>query len=322
MRYLPRKTAAITAAALLFSCASASAFWGAKAIHEEVLLTAAVGSAPAVGDITTNTIANIMVEIPLTATDADGDAVIFQLVDAPRMGTAQIENNILRYTPQTDKTGKETFTYCAMDTTGNVSTPATITIKVDKNKAKVTYADMENNPSHLAAVKLAEADILLGERIGTTYFLHPNEPVSRSEFITMASTLADLDVAQTLQTDFMDDQALSPWAKPYISAAAQNGLVSGYITTAGTAEIRGAQQVTLAEASVIVSKLVGEVFDAPITVMHTDTLQSVPAWASDAANLLTTAGVLTDAMGTVDQETCMTRAQACELLYRAMLVLE
>ena len=49
----------------------------------------------------------------------------------------------------------------------------------------------------------------------------------------MTAAAADLSVEPTDQTDFADDSGLSAWAKPYISAAAANGLVSGYATVSG-----------------------------------------------------------------------------------------
>ena len=41
-----------------------------------------------------------------------------------------------------------------------------------------------------------------------------------------------------------DLSGLSAWAKPYISAAAANGLVSGYATVSGVSEIRGEKTIT------------------------------------------------------------------------------
>ena len=50
----------------------------------------------------------------------------------------------------------------------------------------------------------------------------------------MVSALAGLDLEETAQTDFADDGGLSDWVKPYISAAAANGLVSNRYTYSGS----------------------------------------------------------------------------------------
>ena len=83
--------------------------------------------------------------------------------------------------------------------------------------------------------------------------------MTRSEFIAMTAAAAELEISQTTCTDFQDDSALSPWAKPYISAAASAGLIQGYQTASGSTEIRGENPITISEASVILFHLLGTV---------------------------------------------------------------
>lgn len=296
-------------------------FWSsATAMNEASLLTStAIGHAPVIKPVEGQTCKDIYVEIPLTATDEDGDAVVFKLVDLPKLGTAEIKENILQYTPKEGKTGTDKFTYTAVDTTGNSAEPAQIKIKISKNAAKLTYADMAGNPAHYAALCLAEKEILTGEKIGAAYFFHPSDTVTRSEFIAMASAVARLPVVETAQTDFIDDAGLSDWAKPYISAAASTGLVSGYLTAAGTAEIRGEKPITAAEASVIVSNLLTESFDAPVEAAATGT-DHIPVWASAAAARLAAAQILPKEENSSTEP--ITRQTACEMLYRAAVLME
>ena len=42
------------------------------------------------------------------------------------------------YTPYENKTGKDSFTYVAVDAVGNSSDPATVKIKIEKPNTKVT----------------------------------------------------------------------------------------------------------------------------------------------------------------------------------------
>ena len=49
----------------------------------------------------------------------------------------------------------------------------------------------------------------------------------------MATAVAKLPVEPTQQTDFADDRGLSLWAKPFVNTTAANGLVSGYQTAGG-----------------------------------------------------------------------------------------
>lgn len=321
---LRSKTAGLCLAAMFATfLPAASAFWGSvtDGSSADAVRTAATGAAPKVEPVEGETYAGVMIELPLKATDPDGDPVLFKLVDAPRMGTAVIDQDKLQYTPQDGKTGTEKFTYAAVDTMGNTSEPAQIKIKITKNKAKMTYADMENSPAHYAALQLAQTGIVTGEKIGASYFLHPNTPVTRSEFIAMTSAAADLPIQETSQTDFVDDGGLSDWVKPYISAAAANGLVSGYLTASGTCEIRGENPITLAEASVIVNNLLSDSLHTSVQTAAVDS-SFAPVWAQNACAVLTAAEVLPEQAMGKEGNTIITREAACEMLYRAMCVLE
>lgn len=306
------------------SLPSAFGFWStagaAAAIDEAAILTASAGSAPVASPVEGETYTGVYVELPLSATDADGDAVIFKLVDAPRLGTAKVEGSTLQYTPTEGKTGTDKFTYAAVDTLGNVSEPAQVKLKIRKNAAKMTYADMSSDSAHYAALRLSECGAITGEKIGASYFFHPDDTVTRSEFIAMASAVARLPITQTAQTDFADDSGLSAWAKPYISAAANTGLVSGYLTASGNAEIRGGNPITMAEASVIVNNLLTENLDAPVEAAALENSMA-PAWAASATARLAAAEVLPDEAKNEPSDK-ITRKTACEMLYRAMSLMD
>lgn len=299
------------------SVPTAFGLWASPSGEAVLAAVSTTGNAPVISAIEGETCKDVYLEMPLTATDRDGDAVVFKLVEAPRIGVATIEGDILRYTPNSGKIGTDKFTYTAVDLTGNTAIPAEIKIKVKKNTAKLTYADMAGNPAHYAALCLAENNVLTGEKIGASYFFHPDDTVTRSEFIAMASAIAHLPVVETMQTDFIDDAGLSAWAKPYISAAASTGLVSGYLTPAGSVEIRGENPITAAEASVIVSNLLTENFDAPLEVSATDS-SDIPVWASAATSRLTAAQVLPRE---IKSDANITRQTACEMLYRTFALM-
>lgn len=289
---------------------ASAAFWSTASAE---VPTASAGAAPTVQPVEGETFAGVMIELPLEASDPDGDAVLLKLIDLPRLGTASIDGNKLQYTPQEGKTGTDKFTYAAIDTAGNESKPAQIKVKITKNKAKLTYSDMATSASHYAALCLAEAGVMTGEKIGASYFFDPNETVTRGEFIAMVSALADLPIEQTAQTDFADDSGLSDWVKPYISAAAACGLVSGYQTASGACEIRGQNPITLAEASVLLGGLLDDEYAVQTSSIDTS---YAPAWAQNACAVLTAADVLPDnAPATGD---AITRETACDLLYRTM----
>ncbi len=46
-------------------------------------------------------------------------------------------------------------------------------MRIRKPSTKVTYADMSGVPSYNAAIKLAEEGVMVGERIGDSYYFRP-----------------------------------------------------------------------------------------------------------------------------------------------------
>ena len=269
--------------------------------------------------VETETYVNIPIEISLAAIDADSDIVLYQLTEQPRLGTASINGATLTYTPG-QKAGKDKFAYTAVDANGNTAEPAPVIVKIEKNRKKMTYADMEGNPAHYAALQLAEENIMTGEKIGDCAFFHPTQPVTRNEFIAMAATTGKLPVTPTTQTDFADDSGLSAWAKPFVSTAAANGLVHGYAIPSGLSEIRGQNFITVAEASAIVNNLL---------LSHSEEAQYTAAleaetdmdWAQTAVRQLERLEVLSPYVAAQAEATLLTRQSACEMLYRAMLLL-
>lgn len=297
---------------------AAAAFW--NQVLSGGTPASAQGSAPTVRPVTGETYADVAIELPLAATDADGDAVIFKIVDAPTYGIAEIDGDTLRYTPA-GKTGTDKFSYTAIDTSGNTAEPAQVKIKIRKNAAKHTYADMGRSPAHYAALQLSLKGVVTGERIGASWFFRPNETVTRSEFIAMAAAAAGLPIEATTQTDFADDSGLSEWAKPYISAAASSGLISGYAGPNGAIEVRGANPITVAEAGAIVNNLLTETQDEYVMTLAEEHSPG-EEWSVTVLSALNKAEVLPKDAKEKNPNDPITRQTACEMLYAAICMME
>ncbi len=136
----------------------------------------------------------------------------------------------------------------------------------------------------------------------------------------MAATLAALPVEPTERTDFADDSGLSPWAKPFISTAAANGLVSGY-PTGGLAEIRGQNPITLAESCVVLNNLLSNASGSVQPVISEQHAAGMD-WAQSAVSQLMRSSVLSSDAAQQPSETPLTRQDACEMLYRTMTLLQ
>ena len=120
------------------------------------------------------------------AADPEGDPLTFQISDSPARGgvtLAEDGSGRLVYTPYENKTGRDSFTYVALDQAGNASAPATVTLRIEKAGTKVRYADMDGDPAHKAALRLAETGVYVGQQVDSRYFFQPDATVSRAQFL-------------------------------------------------------------------------------------------------------------------------------------------
>ena len=198
------------------------------------------------------------------------------------------------------------------DKYGNPSNSATVSITVEKPACDVFYWDMQSNPYHNSAIKLAAAGIMTGESIGGVSYFYPDEPMTRATFLRLCMQVTGLELSATRvsATGFADDDAIMSYDKPYVSCAAQSGIVSGILTDAGAVFCPDAD-ISYAEAITIVSRIVGK--DGAVTNVFAPEAEG--HWARDAYCSLLAQGyiepcddlgaVLTRGLGAQILEACL-----------------
>ena len=288
-------------------------------------LLTAENSVPVAEHLELTTYKNVAVGGRFSAVDPEGDLLTFRIIDKPARGAVslgKIGNADFLYTPYENKTGKDSFTYVAVDSVGNVSSPATVKIRIEKTSTGVTYADMDGHKAHKAALRLAEEDLFIGECLNGEYFFRPDEPVTRSEFVAMALKLAGQEALTTItRTGFADDAAIPTWAKGYVASGLKSGVVRGTIAENGLIVFHGADTVTRGEASVLLDRVL-QVTSVTAPTFYSDS-DTAPAWAYQAAVNLETAGILqTDSNGALALSQGLSRAEAAELLTGALELLD
>lgn len=282
--------------------------------------------APIAENLSLTTYKNVAVTGHLQAMDAEGDVLTFQVTSTPARGSVALaEDGTSRfvYTPYNNKTGKDAFTFVAVDRMGNISNPAKVTVRIEKAKTAVTYSDMENQPAHKAAIHLAEQDIFVGAHVGGQYFFAPDATVSRSQFLAMAMMVADLDPLEQISvTGFADDTVIPTWAKGYVSSALRAGVIHGARDEEGRIVFLPDAPVTRAQATVILNDLL-DVTDVAVQSWSSSgvDVRNSDHWAMQAAVNLTTAGVLDSATSSADFDSALTRAEVAELLDNSLELL-
>lgn len=321
MRFYPLSSPTQAATTFSFTPVFSSGEAGEQ-VEVNLYLLTAKNSAPIAENLEFTTYKNVAYTGQLSATDPEGDLLTFQLVDKPARGAVTMPEDgstEFVYTPYENKTGKDSFTYVAVDTVGNVSQQATVMLKIEKPSTKVKYADMDGHPAYNAAIRLAEEGIYIGASMDGSYYFQPDLPVTRSEFLTLAMTTVGLDALEGVTTTgFFDDDMIQTWAKPYISSALRSGAIQGSVTGSGQVVFRSEDVITSAEAAVLLDRLLA-ITDVPEDTWSAGA-QTAPSWASQAVMNLETVGILSSDRSTLQSE--LTRAETAQMLASALDVLE
>lgn len=286
------------------------------------LLTAA-NEPPIARNMDLSTYKNVAITGYFDAVDSEGDTLTFQLMDTPARGAVTLaEDGSAKfvYTPYENKTGKDSFTYVAIDSAGNTSSEAKVTIQINKPDTKVTYADMEGDPAHKASIRLAEEGIFVGSYLNGEYFFDPDRPVTRAEFLTMAmATVGMAPLEDVTTTGFTDDAAIPTWAKGAVSAAVMAGVIQGSRDDSGAPVFDASENITQGEATVMLDQLLN-LSDVPLEVFSAQ--GSDAHWARQAAANLAASGVIrVEETNSAALSTGLDRAQAAMLLDGALDVL-
>ena len=310
-----KRICVLTLAAAVLLSVSASALFGKK---EEAPQPQA--GAPVAQELEIHTYRGIPYQAQFLAAVGEGEELTFTVVEGPRKGAVTVEGADFTYVPEEGASGADSFTYTATDSAGHVSSPATVTVQIDKVKSGVTYADTEGIAAAAAAQHLAETGVFTGAKIGEQYYFEPDKAVSRSEFLAMVMETTGKDVPAVTMTGFCDDAAIPTWAKAYAAAGVADGIIQG-ISTAEGAAFQGDEPITFNEAAAVLDRAL-DVEDVDLTAWYAER-DAAPSWAAEAVGNLESVSVL--AAGSFGSDTMaetVTRADAAQMLSAAQTLLD
>ncbi len=266
---------------------------------------------------------NITLHGTLPCYDPDGDETMIEIVSYPKSGILILTDRSsgeYMFTPSANYSGKDEFTYVARDIYGNYSASATVELTVRKPKTSIVYADMENSPSHNAALTMTEEGIMSGTQVGSATYFYPDRTVSRSEFLVMAmNALGITDVNDASATVFADDSSIPSHVKKYVAAAYDLGYIKGLYTD-GKLCFEPNRAITRAEAAVMMGNMINA--STPTMAPSFDDADAVPAWASASLSSLAAMGIMDTSNGNIEALSAVTRADAAEMLVNLMNTVE
>ncbi len=291
----------------------------ALAVEVETVTVSTSGSAnsaPVAENLSLRTYREVSVSGAFQALDPEGDLLSFRITAAPGKGSVTVKGGGFIYTPGSGKRGRDRFSYQAVDAEGNVSADATVSIRIEKQSTAVSYPELKGSGLQYAAVRLAEQGVFTGEKISACWCFSAGTPLKRGDFLTMCAALTGMEPLEDVtRTGFFDDESISPWQKPYVSAALLYGVVQGSTEDGGRAVFRGDQPITRAEAAVMLNSFL-EISDTAGFFYAED----VPGWAAQAVANLRACDICSGEDFQAGR--ALTRGDAAEMLSAAMDVLE
>lgn len=321
LRFQCAQNPTVTTATLLFTPAFSDR-QGERQTTVTLYLLTQENNPPVARNMELTTYKNVAITGYFDAVDGEGDSLTFQLTSTPARGAvtlAEDGSSQFVYTPYENKTGRDSFTYVAIDPAGNTSPEAKVSLRIDKPDTKVTYSDLAGHPVQKAAVRLAEEGVYVGRYVNGRYFFDPDQPVTRAQFLTMAMATAGLeDLEGVTLTGFSDDDAIPTWAKGAVSAALKAGVVQGSRDENGAPVFRADSSISRAEAAVMLDNLL-DITDVPVAVFSAGSGH----WAAQSAANLSASGIIrAEDAGSVPLSGTLTMADAAEMLDGALDMME
>ncbi len=246
---------------------------------------------------------NISNDGMLSGSDPENGPLTFRISENPKLGTVKLERDgRYVYTPAKNRVGEDSFSFTVTDDAGNVSQPATVSIRILKPSDAMTFADVSDTDQY-EAMWLREQGLSGGRTVAGMPCFCPLEPVSRAEFLVMVMELKGVPIDESLTVSgFADAEKAAAWMQPYLACAMRRGLVRGESTEAGLM-FRPNDPVTGQEAAVMLQNLLR----LPVTAA---VMPSPDAdWAAAPLQALREAGVSLPA-----PEEQLTRQEAASLL--------
>ncbi len=262
----------------------------------EVFALGRINSPPVIAQpeaVTSGVFSGITALGTIRAEDPDGDELTLEITAYPEHGTLELSDPKLgyySYTPSSDHIGRDSFSVRAVDKYGAVSNTVKVSLTVDDVTSDEIFTDLNGHWANAAAIKCRRAGILEAGGISENdSCFYPDEPMSRAEFLELAMNAAGYRDFSTRNTGFADDSSIPEKYKGSVAMADMLGIISGIETESGLCFCPN-NQITRAEAAVIVARLMGIETDDSIATLSTD--QSVPAWAAPSMEALRLDGIM------------------------------
>ena len=269
---------------------------------------AATGSVTAV-----STHASLGVSGTLSAEDADGDSLVFEVLEYPVNGTLTLDAKTgdFSYRPVGNFHGEDGFSWRVQDVYGAYSEPARVEITVRELATGYLFSDIENDRIHSAALLVGERGLMSGEKMGGKHYFHPERALSRGAFVAILLEAAEIKAPDAEDTGFTDNEDIPRGMRGAVKYAKEQGWL-GEDTV-----FRPHDAITRAEAAAIAARVLG--LSAPGYGDAVKDHAGIPVGVVDALYAAYEGGYLiTSADGSLSHAAALTRADAALFFARVI----
>ena len=267
------------------------------------------------------TYSGVQIKGKLNVIDFDDDNCVYKIIKSPKKGYVSIVGDSFVYVPKEGKHGKDYFEYKVTDSYGNTSNTAKITIEILKRSSKdsFSYCDMIDSEAHFEALYLREKGIMVGETFGEENFFYPEAFITRAQFVALVASVSDIAIPSvSVGTGLSDNEDIPVWARDYIAAAINCGVINGENDEEGNKVFRANDYITRAEAAAILDRAL-ELADDNRKLNCSD-VDSVPTWAEQSLINTTSSSLISlydD--NTIKANQNVTREDAAKMLYQSII---
>lgn len=216
--------------------------------------------APKVSASSFETSKNITCKGYLSAEDLENDELSFSVAASPKHGNLKLvdaKNGLFMYTPKTDFTGRDTFSFRVTDSFGNRSEACRVIIHINEPPTDTVFYDMTNHWAHNSAIEVFSDRVMTAQSFDGKLMFSPDEKVTRGDFLAVAMIAAGLEneVERVYSTPFLDDTKIPLNIKSYAKAAHTMGIIKGYPEKGGVS-FKSNEIITRRDAKVILERIV------------------------------------------------------------------
>ncbi|OHW63509.1 cellulosome-anchoring protein precursor [Andreesenia angusta] len=155
---------------------------------------------------------------------------------------------------------------------------------------KSVFKDLKGNWSEEYVMKLYEMGVVSGSIDGSgARRYYPESNITRQEFAKLIVASQNIDIVSNSSFKFADDSYIDEWAKPYVYAAYEAGIIEGYVDEDGNKRFNPKANISRAEIVTIIGRSLKQDSSYPVDFADKD---SIPEWAAPYVALSVEKGIV------------------------------